>query len=352
MKDLARIYVKAGDGGDGSVHFLRTKYQPKGGPDGGDGGKGGDVILLADENIDNLVEFNYKKRFIAESGERGYGKKMHGEDKSDLIIKLPIGTVVSEIPRAYAESDLRNRETLEAVMKSRRVMIDLTEHGQRFEVAWGGKGGRGNWHFRSSTHQAPTEAEEGKLGEEKWLILELKVVAEVGIVGLPNVGKSSLLKAMTAANPKIAGYPFTTLEPNLGVATVKGRKMVLVDVPGVVEQAWEGKGIGPWFLRHLERVKKLIHVLAPSEKSAETGTAAALVEQLIEDYQVVRGELAKYGQGLVEKPELVVVNKQELVDESLRGAVGEQFMEKTGKKLIWVGAASRNMGDLETELLD
>lgn len=348
MKDLARIYVKAGDGGDGSVHFLRTKYQPKGGPDGGDGGKGGDVILLADENIDNLVEFNYKKRFIAESGERGYGKKMHGEDKSDLIIKLPIGTVVSEIPRAYAESDLRNRETLEAVMKSRRVMIDLTEHGQRFEVVWGGKGGRGNWHFRSSTHQAPTEAEEGKPGEEKWLFLELKVVAEVGIVGLPNVGKSSLLKAMTAANPKIAGYPFTTLEPNLGVATVKGRKMVLVDVPGVVEEAWEGKGIGPWFLRHLERVKKLIHVLAPSEQLLAEGGLQILdvSKQLSNDYLTVRQELEKYGQGLADKEEVVVINKMELVSEELRKNIEVEMNRMIHKSIVWVSAGMREVGEL------
>lgn len=333
------------------MHFLRTKYQPKGGPDGGDGGKGGDVILVADENVENLVEFNYKKRFIAESGERGYGKKMHGEDKPNLEVRVPVGTTVYEIPVAYSELDLRKREIFEQVMGSRRQIMDMDEHGKRFEVAWGGKGGRGNWHFRSSVNQTPKEAEPGKKGEEKWLLLELKVVADVGIIGLPNVGKSSLLKSLTRANPKIANYPFTTLEPNLGVASVGDKKIILVDVPGVVEEAWEGRGIGPWFLRHLERTKKLIHVLAPNlEIRNSKFEIEQVTEQLVRDYQIVRKELEKYGKGLTEKPELVVVNKRELVEEGDWGKIGKEFEKETGKKLVWVSAASGEVGELVKDL--
>lgn len=329
------------------MHFLRTKYQPKGGPDGGDGGKGGDVILVADENIENLVEFNYKKRFVAESGERGYGKKMHGEDKPNLEVRVPVGTTVYEIPVAYSELDLRKREIFEQVMGSRRQIMDMDEHGKRFEVAWGGKGGRGNWHFRSSVNQTPKEAEPGKKGEEKWLLLELKVVADVGIIGLPNVGKSSLLKSLTRANPKIANYPFTTLEPNLGVASVGDKKIILVDVPGVVEEAWEGRGIGPWFLRHLERTKKLIHVLAPNlEIRNSKFEIKQVTEQLVRDYQIVRKELEKYGKGLADKSEIVVVNKRELVDSSWQLVVSEEFEKETGKKLVWVSAASGEVGEL------
>lgn len=352
MKDLARIYVKGGDGGDGSVHFLHSKYQPKGGPDGGDGGKGGDVILVADENIDNLVEFNYKKRFVAEDGERGYGKKMHGEDKADLEVRVPVGTVVYEIPVAYAESNLREREILEAVLRGRRQLIDMTTHDMRFEVAWGGRGGRGNWHFRGPDNQTPQEAETGKPGDEKWLILELKMVADIGIVGLPNVGKSSILKAMTAANPKIAGYPFTTLEPNLGVASVNDKKLVLVDVPGVVEDAWEGKGIGPWFLRHLERTKTLIHVLAPSEQVLAEGRLQVLdvSKQLSNDYMTVRKELEKYGNGLVEKNEIVVINKKELVSEELRGEIEIELNRLIHKSIVWISAGMGEVGALVEEL--
>jgi GTP-binding protein len=338
MKDLARIYVKAGDGGDGSVHFLHAKYKPLGGPDGGDGGKGGDVILVADENMDNLVEFNFQKTFVVKNGEGGMGKKMHGKDTDDLEVKVPVGTVVYEISEQYSKANLRNRETFDAMLLERKLVADMLTHGQRFEAAWGGRGGRGNFHFRSSTNQAPKEFEEGKPGDEKWLLLELKVVADAGIVGLPNVGKSSLLKALTNAHPKIAGYPFTTLEPNLGVLITHDKRLVLVDVPGVVEEAWEGKGIGPWFLRHLERTQTLIHVLAPRVE-------VQVAEQLIADYQVVRKELTKYGHGLPEKKEIVVVNKMELVDTAERAKLAESFIKETGKEIVWVSAG---MGQVET----
>ena len=350
MKDLARIYIKAGDGGDGSVHFRHEKYAPKGGPDGGDGGKGGDVILVADENIPTLVEFNFKKRFVAKNGVGGLGKNMYGAKAEDMVVRVPVGTTVWQVTSEYAEANLRQRETFEEVMKEKKLLVDMTEHGQTFTAAWGGKGGQGNYHFRSATNQTPMEHEDGVPGEEKWLLLELKVVADVGIIGLPNVGKSSLLKALTRANPKIAGYPFTTLEPNLGVFTSNSGSLILVDVPGVVEDAWEGKGIGPWFLRHLERTKMFIHVLAPSERVlADSGFKIQdLSNQLVRDYEIVRKELEKYGQGLPEKKEIVVVNKMELVPEADREKIGAAFAKATSakKELVWVSAAMGEVGEL------
>ena len=355
MKDLARIYIKAGDGGDGAVHFLHGKYQPKGGPDGGDGGDGGDVILVADENMQNLVEFNFQKKFIVKNGEHGWGKNMHGKNTDPIEVKVPVGTVVYEITEEYSEANLRDRETLEKVMSGRRQMVDMDVHGKRFEAAWGGRGGRGNYQFRSATNQTPREFEPGKPGDEKWLLLEMKVIADVGIVGLPNVGKSSLLKALTNANPKIAGYPFTTLEPNLGVLQLRNqeigsRNVVLVDVPGVIEDAWEGKGIGPWFLRHLERSHALLHVLAPNieilSTKSQTSSNDQITTQLINDYKIVRKELEKYGHGLSEKKEIVVVNKMELVEEKDRAKVGEKFEKKTGKKVVWVSAGMGNCEEL------
>ncbi|MBP9670579.1 GTPase ObgE [Candidatus Woesebacteria bacterium] len=344
MKDLARIYIKAGDGGDGSVHFLHGKYQPKGGPDGGDGGSGGDIILVADENMQNLVEFNFKKKFIVKDADHGWGKNMHGKDTDDMEVKIPVGTVVYEISEEFAQANLRDREIFEQVVAGRRQMVDMTKHGQRFEAAWGGRGGKGNFQFRSATNQTPREFEEGKPGDEKWLLLEMKVVADVGIVGLPNVGKSSLLKALTNANPKIAGYPFTTLEPNLGVVTTHDKKLVIVDVPGVIEDAWEGKGIGPWFLRHLERTNLLIHALAPNVESGEELTVDGLVAQLSHDYTVVRKELEKYGNGLTDKKEIVVVNKMELVDESMRKEIEAEMDKLIHKSIVWVSAG---MGEVD-----
>lgn len=340
MKDLARIYIKAGDGGSGKLSFRHEKFAAKGGPDGGDGGKGGDVIIQADENMENLVPFNFKKKYLAENGEGGMPKKMHGKDREDIVVKVPVGTVIYEVGEEYFEKNLRNRDTFEVLMKDRQLLVDMDTHGKEFVGAWGGRGGKGNWHFRSATNQTPQEFEPGTPGEEKYLLLELKVVADVGIVGLPNVGKSSILAALTNANPKIAGYPFTTLEPNLGVATVHDKRLIIVDVPGVIEEAWEGKGIGPWFLRHLERTKKLIHVLSPRVGEGE------VAEQLINDYKIVRQELTKYGKGLAEKPEIVVVNKMELVDEIEREAIAKEFEKVTGKKLAWVSAGMGEVADL------
>lgn len=346
MKDLARIYIKAGDGGDGKVSFRRERGAPKGGPDGGDGGKGGDVVLVADENLDSLIEFNYTKQFVAEDGGDGEGKKCHGPDREELVVRVPVGTEVYEIPAQLAQASMRERKVFEQIIGERKLQADMKEHNQRYVAGFAGKGGRGNDHFKSSTNQTPMQAETGQKGEEKWLLLELKVKAQVGIMGLPNVGKSSLLKALTRANPKIAGYPFTTLEPNLGVIKTGEKKLVLVDVPGVVEEAWEGKGIGPWFLRHLERCKVLVHVLAPDPSRGEE-----YGKQMIGDYLVVRKELEKYGRGLPTKKEMVVVNKMELVDEKERVKIGKKFEKETGKKLVWVSAGMGEVGGL-VKLLD
>lgn len=363
MKDLARIYIKAGDGGSGKLSFRHEKFAPKGGPDGGDGGKGGDVIIQADENMENLVPFNFKKRYLAENGEGGMPKKMHGKDREDILVKVPVGTAIYEVSEEYFEKNLRNREIFEEMMKERKLLVDMDVHGKEFVGAWGGRGGKGNWHFRSSTNQTPQEFEPGTPGEEKYLLLELKVVADVGIVGLPNVGKSSLLAALTNANPKIAGYPFTTLEPNLGVMVGTRDKgqgtsglTILVDVPGVIEEAWEGRGIGPWFLRHLERCKTLIHVLAPSIETCDKGQGTSVGEQLVNDYKVVRKELEKYasassaqvGKGLSDKPEIVVVNKMELLTSNMRQETSDKFEKETGKKLVWVSAGMGEVGGLWT----
>lgn len=339
MKDLARILVKGGDGGDGKVSFRHEKFAPKGGPDGGDGGKGGDVVLKADENIDNLIEFNYQKIFSARDGEHGMIKKMHGKDSEDLVVSVPVGTEIYEIAAELSEINLRDRRNLDRVMKERNLMVDMDQHGMTYVVAYGGRGGLGNDHFKSSTNQTPREAEEGTRGEKKWLLLEQKVVADVGIIGLPNVGKSSILKELTRANPKIAGYPFTTLEPNLGVLVkAKSESLVLVDVPGVVEKAWEGKGIGPWFMRHLERTGMLLHVLAPDPNRGEDYS-----QQMIEDYKVVREELSKYGKGLEKKKEIVVINKMELVEEDKREETGSAIENilKEKQEVVWISAGMK-----------
>lgn len=344
MKDLARIYVKAGDGGNGSVHFRHERYAPKGGPDGGDGGRGGDVVLVADENIESLLEFNFQKSFVAKDGEGGMGKKMHGKDRDDVIVHVPVGTMVWEISEELSEVNLRDREQLETLLTERRIVMDMSENGNKCVIARGGGGGRGNWHFRSASNQVPMEAEAGRPGEEKHLLLEFKVLADVGIVGLPNVGKSSLLAVLTRANPKIAGYPFTTLEPNLGVLRKnEEQSQVLVDVPGVVEQAWEGKGIGPWFLRHLERVATLWHIVAPDLGAAP---ADSISKQLASDYKIVRGEIEKYGRGLPEKEEIVVVNKMELIDTASREKVRTKLSKLTGRKVVMVSAEMREVAEL------
>jgi len=281
--DRVKIYVKAGDGGPGCVSFRREKYVPRGGPDGGDGGDGGDVILLADPQLLTLYDFYHQVHFRAENGRPGQGKKMKGRDGEDLILRVPVGTVVMDA------------ETGE-------VLGDLTEPYQTLIVARGGKGGRGNAHFATPTRQAPRFAEPGKPGEERWLILELKLIADVGLVGLPNAGKSTLLSRISAARPKIADYPFTTLEPNLGVVKLPdGETFVVADLPGLIEGAHKGVGLGHEFLRHVERTRVLLFVLSVDR------------EDLYADYQTLKKELKLYNPTLLQKDYLIAINKIDLL---------------------------------------
>ena len=300
--DRVKIYVRGGKGGDGAVAFLREKYRPKGGPAGGDGGRGGDVVLVATSSKHTLLDFKYKKHFIAENGQPGKGKKMHGKDGEDLIIYVPIGTVVKDA-------------------QTGEVICDLVREGQKCVVAKGGKGGRGNARFATPTNQAPTYAEKGEPGEERWIILELKLIADVGLVGFPNAGKSTLLSRLTRANPKIADYPFTTLSPNLGVMELDwDRRLVIADIPGLIEDAHKGAGLGHEFLRHIERTKLLAHVIDVSDFRERDP---------IEAFHAINRELELYSPELARKPQVVVANKIDaLSDKSLLKKLEEYFRSR------------------------
>ncbi|MFZ7101848.1 MAG: GTPase ObgE [Peptococcaceae bacterium] len=283
--DYAKIHVKAGAGGNGIVAFRREKYVPYGGPAGGDGGNGGSIILEADEGLRTLIDFRYKNHYKGDRGEHGQGKKQHGKNAENAILKVPIGTIVKD-----AETE--------------RIIADMTRPGQQVIVAAGGKGGRGNPHFVSSTHRVPTLAENGDPGEERWIILELKLLADVGLVGFPNVGKSTLISRVSAAKPKIADYHFTTITPNLGVVKVAaGRSFVMADIPGLIEGAAEGAGLGHRFLRHTERTKVLVHVLDISGSEGRNP---------LDDFRIVNNELTKYSSYLTARPMVIVANKIDL----------------------------------------
>ncbi|MBQ6910140.1 MAG: GTPase ObgE, partial [Synergistaceae bacterium] len=271
--DLVRINVKAGRGGNGALSFRREKFIPKGGPDGGDGGKGGDVILKAVGGIVTLADFEYNRRFQAGHAGHGSGALRYGSKGEDLIIEVPCGTLVKD------ES-------------TGKILADLVEPGQVFIAAKGGRGGRGNSHFTSSTRRAPRFAEKGDAGEERNLILELKLIADIGLVGFPNAGKSSILAAISGAKPKIAGYPFTTLSPNLGVLAVDDEQIVIADVPGLIEGAHEDKGLGLQFLRHIERTRALLHVIDLSEPD------------VINNLEVINAEFRAYGADLEARPHI------------------------------------------------
>src|SRR2546423_9236958 len=250
--DHTKIYVKAGDGGNGSSHFRREKFVPRGGPDGGDGGRGGSVYLEATTNLNTLIDYRYRHHFKAEAGGAGMRQKMHGAKGEDVVLRAPLGTIV------------RDADTNE-------LIADLVEDGQRVMVARGGRGGLGNTHFATATHQAPREAQKGEPGEERWITLELRLIADVGIVGYPNVGKSTLLSVVSAAQPKIADYPFTTLQPMLGVVSVDDDTFVMADIPGLIEGASGGAGLGLEFLRHVERTRLLGHIVDGSAGLWQTG---------------------------------------------------------------------------------
>lgn len=291
LYDRAKIYIKAGSGGNGSANLRREKFVPKGGPDGGDGGRGGSVYLEVDPTINTLLPFRYKQHFKAQSGGNGGKQKMHGFAGEDLYIKVPPGTMFfSEPDPAHPELPLSQG--------------DLTEPGQKVMVARGGKGGLGNTHFATSTHQAPRMAQNGEPGQELWLRLELKLIADVGLVGYPNAGKSTLLSVVSAATPKIADYPFTTLEPNLGVVAVgDDYSFVLADIPGLIEGASQGIGLGHEFLRHVERTRLLIHLVDGSGQSGRDPIA---------DYEQINKELTEYSPDLADKLQIVAINKADL----------------------------------------
>lgn len=287
--DRARIFVQSGKGGDGMSSFRHEKFVPKGGPNGGDGGQGGNVVLVADRNVNTLVDFRFRRLFKAKPGGKGEGSNKYGRNAEDLIITVPLGTIV------------KDEET-------GQVMADLSRDGQRAIVAKGGRGGRGNWHFRTSANRTPTFAERGEPGEERWLRLELKVLADVGLLGYPSVGKSSILRKVSAAQPEVAAYHFTTLNPILGVVNLPDhRSFVMADIPGLIDGASEGVGLGHDFLRHIERTKILIHVIDVSGIEGRDP---------IEDYEKINAELAKYSEKLSRKQQIVAANKIDLLGDS------------------------------------
>ena len=309
--DEAKIYVKAGDGGDGCVAFRREKFVPYGGPAGGDGGKGGDVILYVDPHLNTLYRFGRQVHFRATRGEHGRGKNQHGATGADLRVPVPPGAIIYDADTAD-------------------LLGDLTEPGQELVAARGGRGGRGNARFASSTNQAPRIAEHGEPGQERWLRLELKLLADVGLVGMPNAGKSTLLAATTSARPKIADYPFTTLEPNLGVVVLDlGTEFVLADLPGLIEGASEGKGLGHEFLRHVERTRVLIHLLD------------GLSPDPLADFAAIIRELATFGHGLAEKPQLVALNKMDNPEVRARWPQVQAALEAQGYLAMAISALAK-----------
>ena len=298
--DQAKIYIKAGDGGAGAVAFHREKYVAAGGPDGGDGGKGGDVVFVVDDNISNLIDFRYKRKYVAEKGQNGGGKNCSGRNAPDLVVKVPRGTVVKEI-------------------KSGRILADLSTDEPAI-IAHGGKGGRGNAHFATSTRQIPKFAKPGFRGDEYEVMLELKLIADVGLVGFPNVGKSTLISVVSAAKPKIANYHFTTLTPVLGVVKIEeGKSFVMADIPGLIEGASEGVGLGHEFLRHVERCRLIVHVIDVSGSEGRDP---------IEDFKAINHELENFSMELAEAPQIVAANKSDMATpeqvERLRNYVEDQ----------------------------
>lgn len=282
--DQAKIYIKAGDGGDGAISFHREKYVAAGGPDGGDGGKGGDIVFVVDDNISNLIDFRYKRKYVAEKGQNGGGKNCSGRNAPDLVVKVPRGTVVKEI-------------------KSGRILADLSTD-EPAVIAHGGKGGRGNAHFATSTRQIPKFAKPGFRGDEYEVMLELKLIADVGLVGFPNVGKSTLISVVSAAKPKIANYHFTTLTPVLGVVKIEeGKSFVMADIPGLIEGASEGVGLGHEFLRHVERCRLIVHVIDVSGSEGRDP---------IEDFKAINHELENFSMELAEAPQIVAANKSDM----------------------------------------
>ncbi len=323
--DEVRITVISGHGGPGAVTFRREKSIPFGGPDGGDGGAGGSVCFIADEGINTLINFRGKKVFKAEDGEPGAGRQLNGKSGADQILRCPVGTIV------------KNADT-------GAVIADLKEHGQQVIIAEGGNGGRGNLNFKSATNQAPRIAQPGLPGVELNLDLELKLIADLALIGLPNAGKSTLISAISAARPKIADYPFTTLEPNLGVVSFGERSFVVADIPGLIEDASEGKGLGIKFLKHIERTKALVHLVDVSWCLDEY--------EAFEQFVVVRNELSKYSENLANKREIVCLTKIDAMTEEEIKRFQDFFEEQLDKKVLPIsGVSGRNIDSLKALMI-
>ena len=305
--DQAKIFVKAGDGGSGSASFRREKFIEFGGPDGGDGGRGGSIICVADKNLNTLIDFRYQQHFKAEKGQDGKGKKKTGKSGKDLILKVPVGTQILE----------EDNNTL---------IEDLTKSEKKINIANGGKGGLGNVRFKSSTNRSPRKKTDGENGESFWIWLQLKVIADIGIVGMPNSGKSSLLSVLTSARPKIANYPFTTINPSLGVANYNNKEVILADIPGLIEGAHEGIGLGDKFLRHIERCNNILHLIDITNNN------------LLEDYSKVRKELFKYSNKLTKKREIIVFNKIDMINNEEINKKIDIFNKKVKKKIYTISA--------------
>ena len=320
--DQVKIFIKAGNGGSGSPSFRREKFIEFGGPDGGDGGKGGSIILKSERNLNTLIDYRYQQHFKAQRGQDGKGKKMTGKSGEDLFLKVPIGTQVFE----------EDNKTL---------IYDFKNNNDEFIVATGGRGGFGNTKFKSSTNRAPKKITKGVKGEEFWIWLQLKTIADIGIIGLPNAGKSSLLASMTSATPKIANYKFTTLNPNLGVAVYDDKEITLADIPGLIEGAHTGTGLGIKFLKHIERCKTLLHLIDINE------------DDLISSYKQVRNELKNYGKELIKKKELIVFNKIDLIEKNdLQKKINEFEIKIKKKTLNMSTIESRSVAKIKSKLIN
>ena len=320
--DQVKIYVKAGNGGSGSPSFRREKFVEFGGPDGGDGGKGGSVILISERNLNTLIDYRYQQHFKAERGKDGSGKNKTGKGGEDLYLKVPLGTQVFE----------EDNKTL---------IYDFKSQKEEFLVASGGKGGFGNTRFKSSTNRAPKKFTKGGQGEEFWIWLQLKTIADIGIIGLPNAGKSSLLASMTSANPKIANYKFTTINPNLGVASYDDKEVTLADIPGLIEGAHTGTGLGIKFLKHIERCKTLLHLIDITE------------DDLFISYNQVRKELSKYSKDLVKKKEIVVLNKTDLIDEEEKKEKIKKLKNKLKKNIFLMSTMDKkSVSNIKSKLVN
>ncbi len=320
--DQVKIFVKAGDGGSGSPSFRREKFIEFGGPDGGDGGKGGSVILKSERNLNTLIDYRYQQHFKAERGGDGSGKNKTGKGGKNLVLKVPIGTQVFE-------------------EDNKTVIFDFKKENEEFVIANGGKGGFGNTRFKSSTNRAPKKFTKGVNGEEYWIWLQLKTIADIGIIGLPNAGKSSLLASLTSANPKIANYKFTTLNPNLGVAMYDDKEITLADIPGLIEGAHTGTGLGIKFLKHIERCKTLLHLIDITE------------EDLVKSYKQVRNELKKYSKDLLKKEELIVFNKVDLITKDQINKKISIFKKKVDKNVLSMSTIDKKtVSNIKSKLIN